>query len=215
MESDMSVADLRKDYSRASLSQNDVLADPVSQFMKWFDEAIMAQVPEPNAMSLATVDEHGRPSSRIVLVKGIDQRGFSFFTNYDSRKGRELRDHPQAALLFHWVELERQVRIEGRVSMLPEADSEAYFNSRPLGSRIGAIASVQSAPIADRSQLEQNYQATEAACKSEPKRPAHWGGYLLVPDYIEFWQGRRSRLHDRIAYTAQEDGRWQRQRLQP
>ena len=211
----MSIANLRKDYSHASLSEADVLADPIAQFSHWFDEAIAAQVPEPNAMSLATVGVDGRPSSRIVLIKGYDQSGFAWYTNYGSRKGRELQENPHAALLFHWVELERQVRIEGRVTQLAGADSDAYFNSRPLGSRLGAIASAQSEPIADREALEARFTATEEAQGAEPVRPANWGGYRLMPDYLEFWQGRRSRLHDRIAYTLQADRRWTRSRLQP
>ena len=211
----MSIADLRKDYSHASLSEADVLADPVAQFARWFDEAVKAQVPEPNAMSLATVNADGRPSSRIVLIKGYDPRGFVWYTSYGSRKGRALQENPQAALLFHWVELERQVRIEGRVEMLPEADSDAYFNSRPLGSRLGAIASAQSEPIAGREALEARFTATEERFGTEPVRPANWGGYRLVPDYLEFWQGRRSRLHDRIAYRLQADGAWNQTRLQP
>ncbi len=211
----MSIANLRKDYSHASLSEADVLADPIAQFSRWFDEAIMAQLPEPNAMSLATVGADGRPSSRIVLIKGYDQAGFTWYTSYGSRKGRELQENPHAALLFHWVELERQVRIEGRVEALSGADSDAYFNSRPLGSRLGAIASAQSEPIADREALESRFTATEEAFGNEPVRPENWGGYRLLPDYLEFWQGRRSRLHDRIAYMLQADGRWTRTRLQP
>lgn len=211
----MSVADLRKDYSHASLSESDVLADPIAQFSKWFDEAIMAQVPEPNAMSLATVGADGRPSSRIVLIKGFEQSGFCWYTNYASRKGQQLHVNPFAALLFHWVELERQVRIEGRVKQVSGAESDAYFNSRPLGSRLGAIASAQSEPIADRKALEKNFRAAEQTWGGNPERPAGWGGYRLLPEYVEFWQGRRSRLHDRISYALQADGRWVRQRLQP
>jgi pyridoxamine 5'-phosphate oxidase len=211
----MSIADLRKEYSRHSLSETDVHADPIEQFAKWFGEAISAQVPEANAMSIATVGANGRPSSRILLIKEFDQRGFTWFTNYESRKGRELDENPYAALLFHWIELERQVRIEGRVERIPAAESERYFQSRPLGSRVGAIASAQSRPIADRHLLEQQYARAEQQYGEHPPRPAHWGGYRLMPDYMEFWQGRPSRLHDRIAYRLQADGSWQRQRLQP
>ena len=211
----MSIADLRKDYSHASLSRADALDDPIAQFSKWFDEALRADIPEPNAMSLATVGADGRPSSRIVLVKGFDARGFVWFTNYASRKGKELHDHPAAALLFHWVEIERQVRIEGRVEKVSAAESDAYFNSRPLKSRIGAIASVQSAPINHRSALEAQFTEAEQTYGEHPTRPENWGGYRLVPDYLEFWQGRRSRLHDRIAYLSRADGSWEKQRLQP
>lgn len=211
----MSIADLRKDYSHASLSESDVLADPVMQFSKWLDEAILAQVPEPNAMSLATVGSDARPSSRIVLIKGFDQSGFVWYTNYISRKGQQLQDNPFAALLFHWVELERQVRIEGRVEQVSTAESDLYFHSRPLGSRVAAIASAQSEPISDRIALEHCFDVAQEVHGVQPERPAHWGGYRLVPDHMEFWQGRRSRLHDRIVYTLEPDGRWTQQRLQP
>ncbi|HEY8607435.1 MAG TPA: pyridoxamine 5'-phosphate oxidase [Noviherbaspirillum sp.] len=211
----MSIADIRKEYSRASLSEEDVHPDPVEQFAKWFGEAVAAQVPEVNAMSLSTVSAEGRPSSRIVLVKEFDQRGFTFFTNYDSRKGQELRDRPHAALLFFWIELERQVRIEGRVAPIPAAESDTYFDSRPLNSRLGAIASDQSRPAASRDALEARFAEVAKQQGEQPSRPAHWGGYRLEPDYIEFWQGRPSRFHDRIAYQRQPDGSWTRQRLQP
>jgi pyridoxamine 5'-phosphate oxidase len=211
----MSIADLRKDYSRASLTEADVDPDPIRQFSLWFGQAIEAGVPEANAMSVATVGADSRPSSRILLIKDVDADGFTWFTNYASRKGRELAIHPYAALLFHWVELERQVRIEGRVEKLPDAQSDAYFQSRPLKSRLGALASQQSEPIASRDALEQQLREVEAAHGEQPVRPPHWGGYRLVPDRIEFWQGRPSRLHDRIVYTRQESGAWRRERLQP
>jgi pyridoxamine 5'-phosphate oxidase len=211
----MSIADLRKDYSRASLTEQDVHPDPIQQFSKWFGEAIAAQVPEANAMSVSTVGANGRPSSRILLIKDIDARGFTFFTNYASRKGNELEQNQYAALLFYWIELERQVRIEGRVERISAAESDTYFQSRPLKSRLGAIASSQSQPIDSREALEQRFMQIEQEYGEQPVRPAHWGGYRLVPDYIEFWQGRPSRFHDRIAYRLQADGTWKRQRLQP
>jgi pyridoxamine 5'-phosphate oxidase len=209
------VADLRKDYGQASLNEDDVLEDPMLQFTRWFEQALKAQVNEPNAMNVATVGRDGRPSSRIVLVKQFDERGFTWYTNYDSRKGEELRANPYAALLFFWSELERQVRIEGRVETTSAEESDKYFHSRPLKSRLSAIASRQSAPIANRVALEQNYAAIEAEAGDAPARPANWGGFRLVPERIEFWQGRRSRFHDRIVYTRQEDGSWARLRLQP
>jgi pyridoxamine 5'-phosphate oxidase len=210
----MSIADLRKEYSRAVLTEDSVSADPFAQFAKWFDEALAAKIPEPNAMSVATVGADGRPSSRILLVKQFDGNGFAWFTNYDSRKGRELEHIPFAALLFHWVELERQVRIEGRVERVSPEESELYFQSRPLKSRLGALASRQSEPIADRAALEERYDDAAQQYGERPPRPEQWGGYRLHPDRIEFWQGRESRLHDRILYTLQ-DGSWQRRRLQP
>jgi pyridoxamine 5'-phosphate oxidase len=211
----MSIADLRKEYSRANLTEAEVDPDPIRQFSIWFKQALEAGIPEANAMSVATVGADGRPSLRILLIKDVDDDGFTWFTNYASRKGRELALHPYAALLFHWVELERQVRIEGRVEKLPDAQSDAYFQSRPLKSRLGALASDQSEPIASREALEQRYADTEAAYGEQPLRPAHWGGYRLVPDRVEFWQGRPSRLHDRILYTRGADGTWRRERLQP
>lgn len=211
----MSIADLRKDYSHAVLSEQDIAADPIVQFRVWFDDAVRAEIPEPNAMSLATAAKSGRPSSRIVLVKQFDQRGFVWYTNYDSRKGLELRSNPYAALLFHWVELERQVRIEGRVERVAAEESDAYFQSRPLKSRLGGIASAQSLPIESREALEKQFDLAESEYGEQPLRPVNWGGYRLTPDTMEFWQGRRSRLHDRIVYMLLPDGRWQHQRLQP
>ena len=209
------LADLRRDYGQASLSESDVLDDPIAQFAKWFDEAVQAQVNEPNAMSVATVDGDGKPSSRIVLIKQYDARGFTWYTNYDSQKGRQLRANPHAALLFFWSEVERQVRIEGTVEKTSAEDSDKYFYSRPLKSRLAAIASRQSEPIAGRAQMEANYAAVAEAGGEAPQRPEHWGGYRLVPQRIEFWQGRRSRFHDRIVFVRQEDGSWAVERLQP
>jgi pyridoxamine 5'-phosphate oxidase len=209
------VAGLRTDYGQASLSEEDVLDDPMLQFARWFDQALKAQVNEPNAMTLSTVDARGRPSSRIVLVKQFDERGFTWYTNYASRKGADLQANPHAALLFFWSELERQVRIEGRVEHTSSVESDTYFHSRPLKSRLSAIASAQSAPIASRAALEQNYDAAARQYGDEPPRPDHWGGFRLIPERIEFWQGRRSRFHDRIVYLRQDDGTWTRQRLQP
>ena len=209
------VASLRKDYGQATLSEDEVADDPFVQFNAWFDQALKAEVNEPNAMSLATVDGAGKPSSRIVLIKQYDSRGFTWYSNYDSRKGRELQANPQAALLFFWSELERQIRIEGRVERTSAQESDTYFHSRPLKSRLAAIASAQSEPIASRKVLEQHYDAVAQKFGEQPPRPEHWGGFRLVPERIEFWQGRRSRFHDRIVYTLQADGSWSRQRLQP
>lgn len=211
----MSIADLRKDYRRATLGEAEVEPDPTVQFATWFRQAMEAGIPEANAMSVATVGADGRPSSRILLIKDFSREGFTWFTNYRSRKGQDLEAHPYAALLFHWVELERQVRIEGRVEKLAEAQSDAYFQSRPLGSRLGALASDQSETIASRDLLEQRFAQAEASHGDQPVRPPHWGGYRLIPDRMEFWQGRPSRLHDRIVYTRQQDGAWLRERLQP
>lgn len=210
----MSIADLRREYMRASLDEQDTDADPIRQFERWFHEARQADVPEPNAMSVSTVGANGRPSSRILLLKDMGPNGFTWFTNYESRKGRELAENPHAALLFFWVELERQVRIEGRVERVAAEESDAYFQIRPLGSRIGALASEQSRPIDNRQALEERFLHTEQQYGEHPPRPAHWGGYRLIPDTMEFWQGRSSRLHDRILYTLHEEG-WRRQRLQP
>jgi pyridoxamine 5'-phosphate oxidase len=209
------VADLRKDYGQASLDEREVADDPIQQFTRWFEEALKAEVNEPNAMGVSTVDERGRPSSRIVLIKQFDERGFTWYTNYDSQKGQQLNSNPFAALLFFWSELERQVRIEGRVERTSAEESDKYFNSRPLKSRLSAIASHQSAPIASRADLEHNYEDVARQYGETPQRPDNWGGFRLVPERIEFWQGRRSRFHDRVVYTRQEDGSWTRQRLQP
>jgi pyridoxamine 5'-phosphate oxidase len=208
------LADLRKSYERAELDESASDADPRLQFERWLDEAIAAQLPEPNAMTLATVGAGGRPSTRVVLIKGCDARGIVWFTNYESRKGRELAVNPYAALQFHWVELERVVRIECKVETVAAAESDAYFATRPLDSRIGAWASPQSQVIASRTVLVTNAAKYGAQYMLNPPRPPHWGGYRLVPDQWEFWQGRKSRLHDRLRY-ALRDGAWVRERLAP
>ncbi len=208
------LADLRKSYERAELDENASLANPLDQFTLWLQQALEAQLPEPNAMTLATVDADGRPSTRVVLIKGFDARGIVWYTNYDSRKGRALAQHPVAALQFHWVELERVVRIEGAVEKTSDEESDAYFRSRPLDSRIGAWASPQSQVIASRAVLVANAAKVSAKYLLDPPRPPHWGGYRLVPDTWEFWQGRKSRLHDRLRYRL-EAGAWVRERLAP
>ncbi|MGK5025676.1 pyridoxamine 5'-phosphate oxidase [Janthinobacterium sp. RB2R34] len=209
------LAAMRIDYVQSLLSEEQVLRDPIAQFEKWFDEALKAQVSEPNAMSLSTVSAEGKPTSRIVLIKQFDQRGFTWYTNYNSEKGQQLAHNPHAALLFFWRELERQVRIEGTVVKTSAAESDEYFNVRPLLSRLSAIASQQSAPIASRAELEAHYDAVAAVAGDTPARPEHWGGYRLQPERIEFWQGRRSRFHDRIVFTRGADGAWSMERLQP
>ena len=211
----ITLAELRNDYARGSLDEQHVEADPIRQFQLWFQQALDAKVPEPNAMTLATVDEQGQPSARIVLVKGADERGFVFFTNYESRKGHDLTINPRASLLFYWIELERQVRIEGKVEKTSAQESDAYFASRPVGSRIGAWASEQSREIASRTQLEEREKAFAERFGEHPPRPPQWGGYRLVPARIEFWQGRPSRLHDRILYLREADTGWRISRLSP
>jgi pyridoxamine 5'-phosphate oxidase len=209
-----SIADLRKSYERAELDESASHPDPLAQFGQWLQEAIAAELPEPNAMTLATVDASLRPSTRVVLIKGLDEHGIVWYTNYDSRKGQDLAGNPYAALQFHWVELERVVRIEGRVEKVSAEQSDAYYASRPLDSRLGAWASPQSQVIAGRSVLVANAAQYAARFALAPPRPPHWGGYRLQPDRWEFWQGRKSRLHDRLRYRL-EGSVWVRERLAP
>lgn len=212
----MSLADLRKDYSLAGLAEKDLARDPFRQFDKWFQEAEAAKIPEPNAMSLATTSRDGRPSVRTVLLKGVDGRGFVFYTNYESRKGRELESVPRAALLFPWLTLERQVIVEGPVTRVSREESEAYFHSRPLASQLSAWVSQQSSVISGRKLLEDAMKELEKKYAGQTvPLPPHWGGYRVAPETVEFWQGRRSRLHDRLRYRRSEDGGWVVERLAP
>lgn len=209
----MDIAALRREYHGRPLKKNDVATDPFVQFQRWFDDAVRAEVPMPNTMTLATVDAAGHPSARIVLLKGVDSDGFVFYTNYNSRKGLELATNARAALVFYWQELEREVRIEGVAAKVTAAESDAYFDSRPLGSRHAAIASPQSEVVPDRADLEQRF-AEAARLGDRPRRPAHWGGYRLTPATLEFWQGRANRLHDRLLY-ARAGAAWTISRLAP
>jgi pyridoxamine 5'-phosphate oxidase len=209
------IAHLRKSYERAELDESASHADPLQQFEKWLNEAIQSEVPEPNAMTVATVGSNLRPSTRIVLIKGFDARGIVWYTNYESHKGRELAGNPFAALQFHWVALERVVRIEGLVEKVSDEESDAYFHSRPLDSRIGAWASPQSEVISGRGVLVANAAKYAAKFMLQPPRPPHWGGYRLKPDTWQFWQGRKSRLHDRLRYRLDAEGAWVRERLAP
>ena len=211
----LNIADIRKDYKLAALDEDTVGYDPIVFFTKWFSEAEAAQITEINAMTLATA-ENGMPHARIVLLKGLDKANFVFFTNYDSDKGREICSNPYVALVFFWKELERQVRIEGVIEKIPSGESDIYFRSRPVGSRIGAWASPQSSEITDRNILDLNYaRYEEEFSKIEIPRPPHWGGYKVIPNRLEFWQGRSSRMHDRILFTKSKTGEWNRSRLAP
>ncbi|MGZ3848939.1 MAG: pyridoxamine 5'-phosphate oxidase [Flavisolibacter sp.] len=211
-----SIADLRSEYSSQTLLEQDVAADPVVQFEKWWHQAIEAEIEEPNAMTLATASVDGLPSARIVLLKGFDRKGFIFFTNYRSYKGRQLEENPKACLVFFWKELERQVRIVGLVNPLGPEESDDYFHSRPVGSQLGALTSPQSEVISGREWLDEQYREMEAQFRGKAiERPAYWGGYRVQPVIVEFWQGRPSRLHDRIQYSLQEGGDWKIERLAP
>lgn len=210
------MADLRREYTRSGLSESDAAADPIDQFRRWFDEALAADLHEPNAMTLATATPDGKPSARIVLLKGFDGRGFVFYTNYEGRKARELEQNSNCSLTFYWGELERQIRVEGRAVRVPEAESDAYFDSRPRGSRLGAWASEQSRPVESREKLEDRLKGLEEEYeKVEIPRPPFWGGYRVEPEKMEFWQGRENRLHDRLLYSSSGAGEWETQRLQP
>jgi pyridoxamine 5'-phosphate oxidase len=205
---------LRQEYMRAGLHESDLAPDPFAQFGNWFEEALRSGIALPNAMTLATATRAGRPSARTVLLKGFDESGFVFYTHYRSRKGREIEENPHAMLLFRWGELERQVGIEGRVAQVSAAESEGYFASRPLGSRLSAIISPQSERVVNREVLETALEEASKRWRNEPPRPPHWGGYRLVPERFEFWQGRKDRLHDRLCYRNAE-GAWKIERLAP
>lgn len=235
----MDIADLRREYNLTGLRRRDLAPDPMAQFKQWFDQATGArasgrmrkffvklyksllmltgaELGDVNAMTLATVDNQGRPSARVVLLKGLDARGFVFYTNYNSRKGLELAGNPRAALVFYWPDMERQVCVAGEVTKLPEAESKAYFDSRPRGSRIAACASNQSEPVRDRAVLDEQWRGFEEKHPgAEVPKPPHWGGYVLAPSRMEFWQGRPKRLHDRFRYTRQPDNSWAIERLSP
>ncbi|MEY4094979.1 MAG: Pyridoxine/pyridoxamine 5-phosphate oxidase [Acidobacteriota bacterium] len=210
------LADLRRDYASRALDEHDADPNPMRQFSIWFDEALRSQLLDTNAMTLATASASGEPAARIVLLKGADDAGFVFYTNYDSHKGRDLTENPRACLLLFWAELERQVRITGSVSRTSREESEAYFHSRPIESQIGATISRQSRAVADRSEIEARYAAVAATlADGKVPLPSNWGGYRVAPHTIEFWQGRKSRLHDRLLYSKQADGSWSRARLEP
>ena len=212
----VSIANLRRNYSLRELNEVDVDPDPCRQFQCWFDEAIAAQLPEPNAMTLATATRDGTPTARVVLLKGLDESGFVFYTNYKSHKGEELAQNPKAAIVFWWAELERQIRIQGQVEKVSSQESEDYFHSRPVGSQLSAWVSQQSQVIPNRAVLEQRLQELTQHYQNQPiPRPPHWGGYRLIPNAIEFWQGRPNRLHDRLLYKRLEDGNWKIERLSP